>query len=129
MGFKRVFNAVDLHCGIPGRVITGGVPTIPGNSVFEQMEYLRDKDDQLRLLLLREPRGYPPMCCNLIVPAKNPKAAPTSRIICSRARSTVPSITSRIICVQEKGETAKIQAQWSVATRYGMVRAAVPHFP
>ena len=75
MGFKRVFNAVDLQCGIPGRVVTGGVPTIPGNSVFEQMEYLRDKDDQLRLLLLRESRGYPPMCCNLIVPAKDPRAA------------------------------------------------------
>ncbi len=75
MSFKRMFQAIDMHCGIPGRVITGGVPTIPGNSVFEQMEYLRDHDDQLRLLLLREPRGYPPMCCNLIVPAKDPKAA------------------------------------------------------
>lgn len=75
MAYKRMFQAVDSHCAIPGRVITGGVPHIPGNSVYEQMEYLRDHDDQIRLLMLREPRGYPPLCCNLIVPAKDPKAA------------------------------------------------------
>ncbi len=75
MAYKRMFNVIDVHCGIPGRVITGGVPTIPGNTVFEQMEYLRDNDDQIRLLLLREPRGYPSMCCNLIVPSKDPSAA------------------------------------------------------
>lgn len=73
--YKRMFQAVDSHCAIPGRVITGGVPHIPGNSVYEQMQYLRDHDDQIRLLMLREPRGYPPLCCNLIVPAKDPKAA------------------------------------------------------
>ncbi len=75
MSYKRTLQAIDLHCGIPGRVITGGVPTVPGNSVFEQMEYLRDHDDQIRLLLLREPRGYPSMCCNLVVPAKDPRAS------------------------------------------------------
>lgn len=57
------------------RVITGGVPHIPGDSVFEQMEWLKRNDDQVRMLMLREPRGYPPVCCNLIVPAKNPSAA------------------------------------------------------
>ena len=25
--------------------------------------------------MLREPRGYPPLCCNLIVPPKHPEAA------------------------------------------------------
>ncbi len=74
MSFKRMFNVVDLQCGIPGRVITGGVPTVPGNSVYEQMRWLEKNDDQIRLLLLREPRGYPAMCCNLIVPAKDPGA-------------------------------------------------------
>ncbi|MDR2302010.1 MAG: proline racemase family protein [Deltaproteobacteria bacterium] len=74
MGFKRTIHAVDTHAGEPMRVITGGVPHIPGNTVYEQMEYLRKNDDQLRLMMLREPRGYPPLCCNLIVPPKHPKA-------------------------------------------------------
>lgn len=74
MGFKRMFQAVECHCGEPMRVVTGGVPNIPGNSVYEQSNWLRDNDDQFRKLMLKEPRGYPPLCCNLIVPAKNPKA-------------------------------------------------------
>ena len=41
------------------RVITGGVPNIPGNSVYEQMKWLEQNDDQIRMLMLREPRGYP----------------------------------------------------------------------
>ncbi len=30
MGFKRMFDAVETHCGEPMRVVTGGIPTIPG---------------------------------------------------------------------------------------------------
>lgn len=75
MSFKRVFNTVETHSGEPMRVITGGVPNIPGDTVYEQMKWLEANDDQVRQLMLREPRGYPPLCCNLIVPAKHPDAA------------------------------------------------------
>ncbi|WP_321924176.1 proline racemase family protein [Paraburkholderia guartelaensis] len=75
MTFKRTFHAVETHAGEPMRVITGGVPHIPGNTVYEQMKWLRENDDQIRKLMLREPRGYPPLCCNLVVPAKLPDAA------------------------------------------------------
>jgi proline racemase len=74
MSFKRMFNTVETHSGEPMRVITGGVPHIPGDTVYEQMKWLEKNDDQIRKLMLREPRGYPPVCCNLIVPAKNPDA-------------------------------------------------------
>ena len=73
--FKRVINCVETHDGEPMRVVTGGVGHIPGNSVYEMEEYLRLHADGLRKFLLREPRGYPPMCCNIIVPPKDPKAA------------------------------------------------------
>jgi proline racemase len=68
-------QAVEAHSGLPMRVVTGGVPTIPGETVYQQMRWLEKNDDQLRLLMLREPRGYPAACCNLIVPAKHPEAA------------------------------------------------------
>lgn len=74
MGFKRTIHAVDTHAGEPMRVITGGVPHIPGNTVHEKMVWLRENDDQLRKLMLREPRGYPPLCCNIIVPPSHPDA-------------------------------------------------------
>ena len=75
MGFKRVINCVETHDGEPMRVVTGGIGPIPGNSVYEMEEYLRQYGDGLRKFLLREPRGYPPMCCNVIVPPKDPSAA------------------------------------------------------
>ena len=75
MSFKRVLNIVETHDGEPMRVVTGGVPHIPGESVYEMEEYLRLHDDSLRKFLLREPRGYPPMCCNILVPPKHPDAA------------------------------------------------------
>ena len=75
MSFRRMIHAVETHSGEPMRVITGGVPSIPGGSVYEQMKWLEQNDDQLRMLMLREPRGYPPLCCNLIVPPQHPEAA------------------------------------------------------
>lgn len=74
MSFKRVINVVDCHSGMPMPVVTGGYIPLKGNSVYEEMCYLRENDDALRKLLLNEPRGYPPKCCNIIVPAKDPKA-------------------------------------------------------
>ncbi len=69
MQVSNVIHAVDLHaCGEHGRVITGGVADVPGNSMFEKMCYLRDHNDELRLRMLREPRGFPAANCNLILP-------------------------------------------------------------
>ena len=75
MRFSRMITAVDAHAeGEPGRVITGGIGPIPGETVFDQMQHLERERDDLRKLMLREPRGYPGLCCNLIVPSRNPEA-------------------------------------------------------
>ena len=74
MTFKKMITAVDTHAGEPMRVITGGVPHIPGATVLEKMKWLETEGDDLRLMMLREPRGYPAVCCNLIVPPCHPKA-------------------------------------------------------
>lgn len=72
---SRVISAVDAHaCGEPGRVIVGGVLDVPGGSMFEKMVYLRTRADNLRKLMLREPRGYPASNCNLILPPTCPEA-------------------------------------------------------
>ena len=73
---SRTIQAVDAHAaGEPGRVIVGGVPDVPGATMFEKMTWLRDHGDDLRRLMLREPRGYPAANCNLILPATQPEAA------------------------------------------------------
>ena len=68
-------QAVDTHaCGEPGRVIVGGVSDVPGKTMFEKMLYLQTQKDELRLRMLREPRGYPAANCNLILPPTQPEA-------------------------------------------------------
>ena len=75
MRLARVVSAVDAHAGgEPGRVITGGVLDVPGTTMFEKMVHLREHGDELRRLMLREPRGYPALCCNLVLPACDPSA-------------------------------------------------------
>lgn len=75
MRFSSMITAVDAHaCGEPGRVITGGVLDVPGRTMFEKMTWLRTNNDALRRRMLREPRGYPASCCNLILPPTIPEA-------------------------------------------------------
>ena len=69
-----MITAVDIHAGTPMRVITGGIINIPGKTVFEKKKWLETEGDDLRQLMLNEPRGYPAMCCNLLVPPSHPDA-------------------------------------------------------
>jgi proline racemase len=75
MRLNRMIQAVDLHAaGEPGRVIVGGVLDVPGTTMFEKMTWLQTYGDDLRLRMLREPRGYPAANCNLILPPTHPEA-------------------------------------------------------
>lgn len=68
-------EAVDAHAaGEPGRVIVGGVEDVPGATMFDKMRWLQAHRDDLRLRMLREPRGYPAANCNLLLPPTDPAA-------------------------------------------------------
>jgi len=70
-----MIRAVDAHAGgEPGRVIVGGVLDVPGASMYEKMRHLATEADELRRLMLREPRGYPAANCNIILPPTDPSA-------------------------------------------------------
>lgn len=76
MRLGKIIQAVDLHaCGEPGRVIVGGVTDVPGKTMFEKMQHLATQGDNLRKLMLNEPRGYPAANCNLVLPATRPEAS------------------------------------------------------
>ena len=75
MRFSHMISAVDAHaCGEPGRVITGGVLDVPGETMFDKKCYLETHADGLRKRMLREPRGYPASNCNVILPPTHPDA-------------------------------------------------------
>jgi proline racemase len=70
MRAKTYFTAVDSHTeGMPTRVITGGLGPLPGDSMQERRLYFRDHLDELRLLLMREPRGHSAMSGAFLQPA------------------------------------------------------------
>ena len=70
MRARRSITVVGCHAGGEiGNVIVGGVLPPAGSTVFEQMKTLRDEEDWLRQLLLREPRGNVACHANLVVPA------------------------------------------------------------
>ena len=75
MNFSNVISSVEAHAaGCPLRVITGGFPVIPGNTVVEKTQYLRDEMDHLRTAVLFEPRGHSGMCATVITESSAPRA-------------------------------------------------------
>lgn len=75
MRLSNLITAIDVHaCGEPGRVITGGVLDVPGRTMFEKRLYFERHLDHVRRRMLHEPRGYPGLCCNVIMPPTHPDA-------------------------------------------------------
>jgi proline racemase len=63
------FEAVDSHTeGMPTRVITSGVDPIPGATMLERKLHFEREMDELRLLLMREPRGHSAMSGAILQP-------------------------------------------------------------
>jgi proline racemase len=66
---SRVFAAVDSHTeGMPTRVVTGGVGPIPGDTMLERKLHFEEHMDELRQLLMREPRGHGAMSGAILQP-------------------------------------------------------------
>lgn len=58
MIFGKTIYTIDSHtAGMPTRIIVGGVPHLPGNTMTEKAEYFRDNFDYIRTALFQEPRG------------------------------------------------------------------------
>ncbi|HZH25440.1 MAG TPA: proline racemase family protein, partial [Solirubrobacteraceae bacterium] len=69
MRAARYLAAVDSHTeGMPTRVITGGVGPLPGSTMLERKLHFEEHADELRLLLMREPRGHGAMSGAILQP-------------------------------------------------------------
>ena len=67
--------AFEVHAeGEPGRVIVDGMPDLPAGSMLDKMRWLETHHDEIRQRMLREPNGYPALCCNAVVPSDHPDA-------------------------------------------------------
>jgi proline racemase len=111
MRVKRMISAVDAYAaGEPGRVIIGGVIDVPGETMFEKMRYFEEHHDHLRKLMLREPRGYPALCCNILMPPTHP-AADAGFIIMEQTEYPAMSGTNTICVATVLLETGMLPMQ------------------
>jgi len=72
---NNLVDVVGCHAaGEVGDVVVGGVGNVPGETMFDKRNYLQNHRDDLRLRLLREPRGNVIRNVNVVLPSNNPKA-------------------------------------------------------
>jgi len=62
MDISRMITTVDSHtAGEPTRIVTGGIPHIPGETMGAKKKWLQENLDYLRKTLMWEPRGHQDM--------------------------------------------------------------------
>ncbi|MDN5790322.1 MAG: proline racemase family protein [Micrococcales bacterium] len=75
MRSRIVYHAVDSHTeGMPTRVVTGGIGVLPGATMAERrVRFVAERDD-VRTLLMCEPRGHASMSGAILQPPTRPDA-------------------------------------------------------
>ncbi|MFJ8198167.1 proline racemase family protein [Streptomyces sp. NPDC096152] len=73
MRSRLVLHAVDSHTeGMPTRVVTGGIGTVPGATMNERRLWFAEHRDDVRRLLMDEPRGHSAMSGAILQPPTRP---------------------------------------------------------
>jgi proline racemase len=68
-------TTLDAHAaGEPLRIITGGLPDLPGATILERRRYMREHLDHVRRALMWEPRGHYDMYGCVLTPPVTPTA-------------------------------------------------------
>jgi len=97
MRSTKSITIIGCHAeGEVGDVIVGGVAPPPGETLWDQRDFIA-KDDTLRQFILNEPRGGVFRHINLLVPPKDPRA--DAAFIIMEPADTPPMSGSNSICV------------------------------
>lgn len=97
MPFSRTLSVVGCHAeGEVGDVIIGGVLDVPGSTMYEKLVHFLNEKDDIRQLLLNEPRGRCSMNTNLILPPCDPRA--DAGFLIMESEEYAPMSGSNTIC-------------------------------
>ncbi|MEM6431183.1 MAG: proline racemase family protein [Deinococcota bacterium] len=62
MHFTNTYTTVDTHtAGEPLRIVTAGIPNIPGETILAKRQWVKNNLDHVRTALMYEPRGHADM--------------------------------------------------------------------
>ena len=74
MNLSNTIELVEAHAeGEIGRVVTAGLPPIPGQSISDKFRYMLNEGDDIRLSLCLEPRGTAAGSVVLTFPPEDPE--------------------------------------------------------
>lgn len=97
MRSARTVTVIGCHAeGEVGDVIVGGVLDVPAPTMWHKLRHFLTQKDDLRQLLLNEPRGRSPKNTNLILPPCHPKAA--AGFLIMESEEYAPMSGSNTIC-------------------------------
>ena len=75
LNLLRTIHTIDAHTGgEPLRILTSGMPPIPGTTILEKRAWLKEHRDDLRQFLMNEPRGHGDMYGAYLLPPTTPGA-------------------------------------------------------
>lgn len=70
-----IITTIDAHAaGEPLRIVTGGLPPLPGNTILEKRRYMQQHLDYIRKALMWEPRGHQDMYGAVLTQKVTPEA-------------------------------------------------------
>lgn len=130
MTVPRRIHAIDVHAeGEPGRVLIGSHLHVKGATMAERLQYCEKHLEDLRRMLLREPRGYPALCGALVLPPADP-AADFGLVILEQGGFRPMSGSNLICVVTALVETGAVPVsepvtELTVDTAVGLVRVRV----
>jgi proline racemase len=75
MEFTRLIQTIDTHtAGEPTRIVTSGLPPLPGTTMAEKRQFFASNLDYVRTFLTQEPRGHSAMHVAVLTTPTHPDA-------------------------------------------------------
>jgi len=130
----RRITTIDSHTeGEPFRVITGGFPELPGDTILARRRYAKTHYDNLRTALMWEPRGHADMYGCIVTPPVTPGADAGILFIHNEGFSTMcghgvigfttVALETGMFPMTEPETTLKIDTPAGLVTAYARVDA------
>ncbi|UCS91851.1 4-hydroxyproline epimerase [Echinicola marina] len=122
---KKTFSCIDSHtCGNPVRVVTGGIPFLEGENMFEKRQFFMEHYDWIRRGLMFEPRGHDMMSGSMLYPPHDPENdvavlyIETSGCLPMCGHGTIGTVT---VAIEEGLVVPKVPGKLRLETPAGLV--------
>ncbi len=128
MRWSRTISTIDAHtAGEPLRIITSGIPSLHGATILERRRWMQEQHDDLRKILLWEPRGHADMYGAIVTPPVSAEADYGVLFLTNEGYSTMcgHGIIALTTALLETGAVEMIEPETEVVfdSPAGLIRA------